>query len=362
MRRILLSIILIIALLLSALPAFAAEAQAAAGTGAAEDLPASEAAGELPSGPGASAAGDTVRIAFIDSGISTKHIDPARVEKGKNYVFPEADTQDRIGHGTATAGLVLGSEDQGVAGAFPTAAAVPLVVVDAYPSGAVNNGGPEALTAAIYDAVDLFGCDIINISLSLTEDPDTLRDAVLYAESRGVLIVTCAGNDGADGPVYYPAAYDTVVTAGSADGGVCASFSQKGADIVTDGTGLTVPSNRNGAAPRKVSGTSYSCALITGVCARIRAARPNAAPAEIRGILYSLAEDIGEPGPDPFSGRGYVSPDAEIPGPETAAKELAGPAAAGSEAACRALRAMDQRSGAGRLFGLAARIAAASAQ
>ena len=50
-----------------------------------------------------------VRIAFIDSGISTRHIDESLVEPGRNYVFPEADTRDRIGHGTAAASLVVGS-------------------------------------------------------------------------------------------------------------------------------------------------------------------------------------------------------------------------------------------------------------
>ncbi len=359
MRRILLSIILISALLLSAVPVFAAEALAAADPAAAGDLPASKAAGGLPSGPGAAAEGGPVRIAFIDSGISTKHIDAARVEAGRNYVFPEADTQDRIGHGSATAGLVLGSSDQGVAGIFPEAVAVPLVVIDAYPSGAVNNGGPEALTAAIYDAVDLFGCDIINISLSLSEDPDELRGAVLYAESRGVLIVTCAGNDGAEGPVYYPAAYETALSVGAADGKVHASFSQQGADIITDGTGLTAPSNRNGAAPQKLSGTSYSCAIITGVCARIKAACPDSSPAEIRDVLFSLAEDVEEPGPDAFSGRGHVAPDIDIPGADSAGT-LPSPGAvpADAKAAKAAFGALRARLRAGSLFGLAAGAAA----
>ena len=85
----------------------------------------------------AGAAEEPLRIAFIDSGISTRHIDPGHVAEGKNYVFPESDTQDRMGHGTATAGMVLGAADQGVAGMFPQAVAVPLVVVDVYPSGVV---------------------------------------------------------------------------------------------------------------------------------------------------------------------------------------------------------------------------------
>ncbi|MBO7514061.1 MAG: hypothetical protein J6T47_00335, partial [Lachnospiraceae bacterium] len=92
---------------------------------------------------GAAGTAAPVRIAFIDSGISTKHIDSARVLQGANYIFPESDTQDRVGHGTATAGLVLGAEDLGVTGICPDALAIPLVVVDTFPSGAVKNGGPD---------------------------------------------------------------------------------------------------------------------------------------------------------------------------------------------------------------------------
>ncbi len=94
-------------------------------------------------------AGEGIRVAFIDSGISTRHIDPAHGAEGVNFGVPESDTQDRIGHGTATAGMVLGSEDQGVVGVCPTAVAVPLTVIDVYPSGVKKSG--DASRALIAD-------------------------------------------------------------------------------------------------------------------------------------------------------------------------------------------------------------------
>lgn len=269
----------------------------------------------LPIAP-AKAAKEPIRIAFIDSGISTKHIAPEKVAEGKNYVFPEADTRDRIGHGTATAGMVLGAADQGVTGVFSEAVAVPLVVVDAYPSGAVENGGPAALCAAIRDAVDVFGCRIINVSLSTTEDSEELRAAVAYAELSGALIVTCAGNDGEGAAAYYPAAYPTTISVGAADGeGRPASFSQNGADVLAAGVGLPAATNKNGAAPATVSGTSYSCAVISGVCAKLCAAYPELRPEEMRQWLYGLAADVLAPGYDERSGWGLVPADAEIPAP-----------------------------------------------
>lgn len=58
-----------------------------------------------------------------------------------------------------------------------------------------------AMTAqAVYDAVDVYGCRIINISSGTAADSKTLRDAVDYAASRGALVVASAGNTGRTGP------------------------------------------------------------------------------------------------------------------------------------------------------------------
>ena len=89
----------------------------------------------LPSVPAHASEPEPIRIAFLDSGISLKHLDPSRVETGENLVFPRRDAVDRIGHGTATAGIVLGSEDLGLPGLCPEAVVVPLVCYDRYPSG-----------------------------------------------------------------------------------------------------------------------------------------------------------------------------------------------------------------------------------
>ena len=275
--------------------------------------------------PGAQAAKARIRIAFIDSGISTKHIGAAKVAEGRNYVFPEADTEDRIGHGTATAGLVLGAEDQGVSGVCPDAIAVPLVVVDAYPSGAVKNGGPEALCEAIYDAVDLFDCQIINISLCTTENSAELRAAADYAEAQGVVVIAAVGNDGENGQTYYPSAYETVVSVGSADGNAAAAFSQRGADLLAEGTDLLTATNKNAKTPTTVQGTSYSCALVSGVCARLLARHPKLTPVRVRSALYALAEDVLDPGFDFDSGWGLLPADLKIPAsklPELSAAKL----------------------------------------
>ena len=256
----------------------------------------------------------SIRIAFIDSGVSTRHLDPAHVEEGLNLVFPEHDTQDRIGHGTATAGLVLGSEEQGVTGVCPEALILPLVVMDVYSSGVVNNGGTEALCRAIRTAVDR-DCRIINVSLASGEDTEELRSAVAFAEERGVLIVSAVGNGGEDGAPCYPANYESVLAVGTAENGAPADFSQNGADLLVEGVRLRVPTQRNTLRPATVSGTSYSCALLTGFCARLLLRYPSLRPAALRTALFALAEDVLESGYDRRSGWGVLPATPELPEP-----------------------------------------------
>jgi hypothetical protein len=258
---------------------------------------------------------EPVKVAFIDTGISTKHLDPAHVDVGRNYVFPDADTQDRIGHGSATAGIMLGSEDQKVWGLCPEAVAVPLVVVDIYPSGMEKNGGMEALCAAIRDAVDEFGCRIINISLASLEDSEELRAAVAHAKEKGAVIISAAGNGGAEGLPCYPSVYEEVVSVGTGSETTAAAFSQKGPYIITDGVGLKAVTNKNSEAAGQVTGTSYSCAIVSAVCAKMLMTYPELTAAELTRALKSFAKDLLEPGFDAQSGWGYMPGDVEISWP-----------------------------------------------
>ncbi len=253
---------------------------------------------------------DTIRIAFIDSGISVKHLDGDRVENGHNFVFPERDTSDRIGHGTATAGMVLGSNELGLHGSCSAATLVPLVCYDAYPMGVVVRGNAESMATAIRAAVDEYDCTILNISMGISYDDPTLREAVEYAQSKGALLVSAVGNDNltAAEKVYYPAAYEKVIGVGASDCNRAANFSQRNAvDVLAQGTDLATVTNRNAAKSETRSGTSYACAYVSGLCATIWQTLPNLTAEEVCDILFSSAIDVEESGFDANSGWGLVS-------------------------------------------------------
>lgn len=256
------------------------------------------------------AAAAEVRVAFIDSGVSTKHLDASRVAAGENLIFPARDTDDRVGHGTATAGILLGSAELGIPALAAEAVVVPLVCYDTYPSGVAERGDAKLLADAIRRAVDNYDCRIVNISMGIAADDPDLAAAVAYAEEKGVLLVSAVGNDYENAPdtAYYPAAYDSVVGVGAYDGAGVAAFSGRiGVSVVAPGVDIAAVTNRNEAKAVRRSGTSYACAYVTGVLADMLAADSTLTAADARAALYAAARDVGEPGFDAASGYGLVT-------------------------------------------------------
>ena len=125
-----------------------------------------------------------VVIGIIDTGISSKGIPSESVLEGKNYVDPDASTEDTYGHGTAVASVILAHASN--------VKLVPLVS-NAYDKGKIIQVDNDVLAQMIVDAVDVYDCDIINISAGLILDKPAIREAVEYAEEQNVLVVASAG-------------------------------------------------------------------------------------------------------------------------------------------------------------------------
>lgn len=221
-----------------------------------------------------------VIIALLDTGVSAEAIGSENLLAGCNYVTDSGGTEDLINHGTAVASLILGCESAGVEGAAPEAEVVPLVVVTRK-EGETVSASPELLAEAIRDSVDIYHADIINVSLGVRKDAPALKAAVEYAEEKGVLVVSAVGNDGPGAKPWYPAAYETVLAAGSCDRqGERSDFTQDGADVLARGEDLPLAS-RNGAAYR-ARGTSFAAGLVSAEAAGLLAADPSLTPEELR--------------------------------------------------------------------------------
>ena len=145
--------------------------------------------------------------------------------------------------------------------------------------------------------------------MGMTKDDPALCEAVAYALEKGVILVSAVGNQNKTAPerVYYPAAYDGVIGVGAADGEQAADFSQRhNVDVLAQGVDLPTATNRNSAKAQTRSGTSFSCAFVSALCAAIWAAEPELSADEVCERLYSTAKDVGEPGFDADSGWGIV--------------------------------------------------------
>lgn len=145
--------------------------------------------------------GQGVKIAVIDSGLNTKHIDItnniALDAKGKFIArnFAEKnkkDVQDKYGHGTHVAGIIaaLGNNAQGAVGVAPEAKIIPIKAFIG------QKGDSSSLANSIKFAADC-GAQVINNSWSYDESvpkDQTLEDAIEYALQKGAICVFAAGN------------------------------------------------------------------------------------------------------------------------------------------------------------------------
>lgn len=270
------------------------------------------------------ASGDTmprareIRIGIIDTGVLRIHdaFNEEQFAEGKNFVFPEQGTEDKIGHGTRIASLILGvkTQDGNISGTAPKATVVPLVYQSRYPSGVTKNGGVELLEQAIRAAIDDYHCRVLCISSGLCTDEVLLREAVSYAEKKGVVIVAAVGNDNEKNPeeMYYPAAYDTVIGIGALDeNDEIAEFSQRHGVFATVQGGNITALSLDGTL-KKFSGTSYANAYTAGIVASLLSEVPDSSPEDIRTSIALSADDLGAVGYDSDYGWGKINAEAAL--------------------------------------------------
>src|SRR3954451_19134633 len=147
------------------------------------------------------ATGAGVTVAIVDTGVDGTRPDLAGKLVGGAHVADDGTTivagamTDQDGHGTHVAGIIAANNDgHGITGIAPGAKIMPINVDTTFLTGlAVGNG--------IRWGVD-HGAKVINLSLGMDDVPLFADDiapvcnAAAYAESKGVVVVAAAGNDG----------------------------------------------------------------------------------------------------------------------------------------------------------------------
>ncbi len=273
--------------------------------------------------------GAGVTVAVVDSGVdaSNPHLAGA-MAGGVNLVPDGTDASgytDTYGHGTAIAGQVAARliDGSAVEGLAPEARILSVRVFAGVDSQQVEAGfGPSSprLAEGIRWAADQ-GAQIINVSMSTTQDEPSLRDAVGYALARGSLVVASSGNrdstlaveeseqDGARFPAGVPGALG--VAAADLDG-VVTDSSIHGPHVAVSALGQAIPTasylGGDCTYAQDAPKTSFATAYVSAAAALVAAAHPDETPEEWAYRLAATAVRADPDARDDAAGWGVVQP------------------------------------------------------
>ena len=198
-------------------------------------------------------------------------------------------------HGTSVASIITGREG--------IAPAAELFVVRVLDDEGLGNSYDVA--QGIVQAVDL-GVQIINMSLGVYQDAALLRQAIKYADDRGVIMVAAAGNDGYN-RMPYPAAYPQVLSVTAVDaGGQHANFSNQSKEIDFAAPGVGVLTAKEDKGTTLFSGTSAAAPFVSGTLASLISGDDALSPKQAVEALKRYLNDQGPPSADPVYGAGLV--------------------------------------------------------
>lgn len=237
---------------------------------------------------------------------------------GYDFVSGDPDPMDSHSHGTHVAGLIAALPFGVGAGIAPEAKIMAVRVLDNNLSSTFLSDAAQGIVYAIEN-----GAQVLSSSWRVYKSWDgyepseenllILRKAIEYAEARGVIYVTAAGNEALnledEENKIYPAGFSglknmVVVTSSDRNDhlSLFSNYGTKTVDVVAPGSNVlsTVPGGRW----RQMSGTSMAAPLVAGILAR--GLSGGCDPFRLIDRLYSTAQLR-----DSFSDRvmsGFINP------------------------------------------------------
>lgn len=240
-----------------------------------------------------------IKIAIIDSGIDTNHIDLGYgydgytnidFSNGWNYENNSSNVITTNDHGTIVAGIAGAKTNNsigiaGIAGGNNSSG----TTIIPYCIGTTN---PQSsyIDDAIIDAVDK-GVKVINLSLGIPTNT-AINAAIEYAYNHNVSIV-CASGNSYSSTINYPASHQKTIAVGSINSALQRSdFSNYGYGLSVMAPGNNIYSTQLSNSFGYSSGTSFAAPQVTGCIALMLSLNAYLSPTEIRSILESTANKL----------------------------------------------------------------------
>lgn len=251
---------------------------------------------------------------------------------GADFVNNDGDPKDGHSHGTHCAGTIaaVGNNGKGVVGVNWK---LKLMAIQIFSSSG-SFAGADQVAKAIDFAVAK-GAKVQSHSWGGPNFSVVIRDAITRAQSKGVLLVVAAGNDGTNNDItpFYPASYTnaniiSVLAIGQND--MKAGFSNFGkvsVDLGAPGVGIVSTVLGNGYGSK--NGTSMACPHVTGAAALVwgHPNFKNATHSQVKKLLFTNARPVSD-----LSGKCVTGGTLNLKFLGTALSEVAGASSeAGSE-------------------------------
>lgn len=243
-----------------------------------------------------------VVIGMIDTAIEENHsaLKKATV-KTKNFMKHKVPTPK--GHGTAIAGILVGSQE-GLQPLLPKATLYSASVFysrNEYSQGATLMNLVQALDWMVAKHVP-----VINMSLTGPDNP-ILKRAIEKITTQGVVVVAAVGNEGPASRPLYPAAYPQVIGATAVDKkNRIYRWANQGEQIDFAALGVSVITSRVNNQLGRETGTSMAAPVISAMAS---CEMSGATTKEILiDLLKKKAMDLGQKGKDSVFGYGLLQP------------------------------------------------------
>ncbi|MBR4859383.1 MAG: S8 family serine peptidase [Clostridia bacterium] len=243
--------------------------------------------------------GESVTVAIVDSGCEDIDFIKDRLVGGYDFVENDSDaTQDENtdSHGTFLASIVTDCTRN-----------LPIMIMPVRVLSSKSGSLINLVNGIIFAADN--GADIINISLTIsTNNCKSLEDAVNYAESKNISVVTCAGNSKSNIEKICPAHNSNTITVTSINmyEEFSSSFSNFGSEVDVAAPGEIIIGYNALGEEAVLSGTSMSAAFVSAAAAMFRLKNPQCNTTQVRKAMIDSAEDRGDEGWDIYYGHGII--------------------------------------------------------